>query len=958
MRLCLFLFFFAFLLVPGFANDAVWNCHQDKNSKEWTCTGEKAPATKTSEEPLAREPEPARPAPPVVKEAETSEPAPAPETKAIAKSTETPIAERQIPVKPTVRKAIPVKENLRQEDTREAGWRCKAADGGQDWNCNLTGPDPKGQAHIVASEESVFSLLKPAFDAKQEQVFGTLASQLKYDPWAFCSFEAEGTTGFKPGKQLRDVSPLDVTADYGEVFDNEISSYKGNVEITRADQHSLSNTAQYDSVSQTLDLQGDVYYSEDNLSVYSNSANLKLAQDQATLRNLQFINPSAPLRGTASAAYRESKTLSRYKNVAYTSCPPGNRDWVVHASDLKMNDTTGKGSAKNAWVEFKGAPVFYSPYLAFPIDNRRISGFLTPTWGHTQLSGYHISAPYYWNIAPNADATLKPRYLTSRGMLLAGDFRLLTKYSNSKMDLEVLPHDAIRNTTRYLGSFKNSSRFGSYISSNMDLNYVSDKEYLGELGNALSFPFASHIRSAADLAYVDRSKGISLIGRMENYQTIDKTLTGYNRPYRRMPQFNLDLDHAFDFMPLNAALAGEFVNFQHIDLVDGQRVNIKPSVSSPLQNEWGFIRPKASLQYTDYQLGNRQAGIPTSISRTLPIFSLDSGMIFERELGYANSSLRQTIEPRLFYLYIPRKDQTNIPLFDTSLYDLWFSNLFRENRFSGPDRIQDANQLTAALTTRLLDPETGREKLKFNIGQIFYFQNREVTAPIRIRNLPPIVQVPEEGLPTPIDTASFSPLIAELSSQFSDHWSGESGIQWNPQTNEIVRGKAVLHFIHETDKIVNLSFNFRRDDLIQRTLLNNPSVWYTPVPGTGQIYTPLTDPVVLHGNDLIQSDVSARWPLTNNWYAVGRWEYSWLYNNTQEAFFGIEKENCCWRFRLIGRRYINNINTVNSTFQQLAEGTSQTGVFFQIELKGLTGLGLNLDQFFEQSIFGYRRPTK
>ncbi|MEC4748076.1 LPS assembly protein LptD [Methylomicrobium sp. Wu6] len=963
MHFCFFLFFFAFLLTPGFADDTVWNCHQDKNSKEWVCTGEKASPADTGGEPLAQQPKSIPPAPAEVKETAVSEsaPAPIPEIRAETKAQPKPVAEKQIVVKPTVRKAIAVKENLRQEDNRQAGWRCKAAEGGEDWNCNLTGPDPKGRTRVVAAEENGFSLLEPAFDSNQEQIFANLASNLKYDPWYRCSIEPTAAPAFTPGRYLRDVSPLDVNADYGEVFENEISSYKGNVEITRADQHSISNTAQYDSVSQTLDLQGEVYYNEDNLSIYSNSANLKLAQDQAVLRNVQFINPSAPLRGSATAAYRESQTLLRYKGVAYTTCPPGNTDWVVHASDLKVNDATGKGSAKNAWVEFKGAPVFYSPYLSFPTDARRLSGFLSPNYGNTQRGGFNISVPYYWNIAPNYDALFKPRYLTKRGLLLGSELRLLTPYSNSKVDFEVMPNDQLLNKARFLGSIKNTSQFGSYIHSNVDLNYVSDKQYFGDLGNALSFPNFSFVKSSADLGYTDKSKGISLTGLVENYQTIDQTLTSNSQPYRRLPQIKLDLDHAFNFMPLNAALDGEYTYFQHQSLVNGQRVNIKPSISSPLHSEWGFLTPKASLQYTGYQLSEKSTtdpsqSWPSTVSRTLPILSLDSGMTFERDLGNADSSLKHTIEPRLFYLYIPRKDQTDIPLFDTSRYDLWFSNLFRENSFSGTDRLQDANQITAALTTRLIDPASGREKLKFNIGEIIYFQNREVTAPIRIHYLPNFVTEPAEGFQTPAETGSFSPLVAELSSEFTDHWSGESGVQWNPQTNEIVRSKAVLHFVNETEKILNVGFNYRKDNLVEQTLIKNRDIWFESARQNN--YNPLTDQAVIHGRDLVQSDLSFRWPLLKSWYAIGRWQYSWLYNNSQETFLGLEKENCCWRFRVIGRRWINGANTINSPNQQLAEGVSQTGVFFQVELKGLTGLGENLDKFFEQSIYGYQRPEK
>ncbi|MGR8950959.1 MAG: LPS-assembly protein LptD, partial [Gammaproteobacteria bacterium] len=434
MRFYLFLLLFWVFLTPSaFAGDALWNCYQDKKSQEWVCTGEKGPTAENAA-PLEHKPEPAPQ--PELQESEVEESAPKTGTAAAAGPAEKQIAETAVRTPPAAPKGVTVKEKLYPEESRTAGWKCKAADGSESWDCNLTGPDPKGEAHIVASEEKVFSLLGPAFDAKQEQVFNTLASNLKYDPWANCSIEPGAAPAFTPTKDLRDVSPLDVKANYGEVFDNEISSYEGNVEILRADQRSLSHTAQYDSVSQTLDLQGEVYYSEDNLSLYSNSASLKLASDQATLRNVQFIEPAAPLRGRAAAVYRDSKTLSRYKDVAYTSCPPGNSDWVVHASDLKLNDETGKGAAKNAWLEFKGVPVFYSPYLSFPVDKRRLSGFLAPSFGNTQQSGFNLSVPYYWNIAPNYDATLKPRYYGKRGLMLGGDFRLLTQYSNSSLGLE------------------------------------------------------------------------------------------------------------------------------------------------------------------------------------------------------------------------------------------------------------------------------------------------------------------------------------------------------------------------------------------------------------------------------------------------------------------------------------------------------------------------------------------
>jgi LPS-assembly protein len=368
-------------------------------------------------------------------------------------------------------------------------------------------------------------------------------------------------------------------------------------------------------------------------------------------------------------------------------------------------------------------------------------------------------------------------------------------------------------------------------------------------------------------------------------------------------------------MPLNTTMENEYVYFQHSDLVNGQRINTKPSVSVSLQTPSAFFTPKVSLQHTQYSLSNQIEGTqtPNSISRTLPIFSADSGLFFERGLDIANTPYLHTLEPRLFYLYVPYTNQNDIPLFDSALYDFQYNSLFRENSFSGTDRIQDANQISTALTSRLVDDKSGLERLKLSVGEIFYFRDRLVTAP-----------------GNPIQPGSFSNVVTELSSELTKQLSVTTGLQWNPQLNSIQRGKAALHFSNESNEIFNIGFIYR----------NNP--------------------LIANGsNDITNSDMSFRWPIYDNWYAMGRWQYSWLYNTTQDGFFGLEKENCCWRFRVLGRHYINNINNNTNSLTSNANltptGTAQNGIFFEIELKGLAALGNDLDLFFEQTIYGYRK---
>ncbi|MGZ8907823.1 MAG: LPS assembly protein LptD [Methylobacter sp.] len=964
MRRRLFLLFLPSIYAPAsVANEALWNCAQDKDSKEWVCVGEKKPVDKGSAakvEPVVEPVKEVRPKPseavetvqPIAVKPKRVEPQPEPVENAAPQpgpvehaeiepsapkppvSTKTDKDTRQVSAdsKPVVQApADSGDKKLLQTEINRPGWTCDAKAADKNWDCKLVGADPKGQPRVIAASETGVSLLTPAFDHNEEQTFSNLKSQLKYDPWQNCTVPNGGKPGFVSEKDLREVSPLDINSDYAEIFDNEIYSYVGNVEMTRADQSSVSHKASYDTVSETLDLQGSVYYSEDELAIHSESASLNLANDQAKLREALFISPATPLRGRANAIYRESSTLSRYKDVAYTSCRPGNQDWVVHATELKMNKVTGQGAAKNTWVEFKGTPVFYSPYLSFPIDDRRLSGFLAPTFGNTQRGGFSLSTPYYWNIAPNYDATLRPRYLTKRGAILGANFRYLTGMTNGYTNLEFMPHDSLRNQARYLAALRNDTQFSPHINSNFDLNYASDKDYFSELGNALSTStYSSYLLSQANLGYANN--GVSLRGHVDNYQSIDKAITNAGLPYRKLPQVNLNLNHTFDFMPLKTSMDSEYVFYQHNTLVNAHRTNVQPSISFPLQTAAAFLTPKLSLQSTQYALSNPKGGalsVSNSMSRTLPIFSTDAGLYLEKDVNFFNKSYLHTLEPRLFYLYIPRKDQSDIPIFDTSFYDYSFNSLFLENRFSGPDRLGDANQLTAALTTRLVDAKSGREKLRLSVGQIAYFQDREVILPGYQEPLPGYFP----------DKDKFSNLVTELNAGLTDHISVNTGTQWNPHLNEFVRHNAGLHYIKEPGEIVNLDYRYRKN---------------TTYPGASdtRLY------------DIIQSDVSFHWPVYNDWSAVGRWTYSLLNNSTQESFFGVEKENCCWRFRVIGRRWINSLtlnqnpNIPNAPTVTDANGISQTGIFFQVELKGLTGIGEDLDQFFEKQIYGYRKPQK
>jgi LPS-assembly protein len=864
MLLRIYIVFLLLYAGGSFADSGAWNCEKAAG-EEWACSAEgpKQQPVMTPTDAQNQEPLPARPQP----------------VKAV--------------------KPIPLTRPPQIVAQQRQGWNCKNGDQTDVWNCSLFGADPKGEARIMEEDQTSFTLLSPAFDYKQEQVFATLHSQLKYDPWENCAGAYRAPPDLDAGKSLRDFAPMDVRADYSEVFDKEITSFYGNVVIRRADQKVMSDMASYDTVSETMDAQGHVFYDENELSLYSDTALLNLGSDEARLRDALFISPGATIRGSSDVVYRDSKFLSRYQDAAFTSCRPGNQDWVMHAERLKMNKQTGQASAKHAWLEIKGLPVFYTPYVSFPLDDRRLSGFLAPTWGSTDDNGFSLIVPYYWNIAPNYDLTLRPRYLSKRGGMLGADFRYLTEMTQGTLGGEYLPYDQLDKKQRFALKFENQTQFTPNLNANADVKYVSDIEYIDELKNTLGLAHDRYLKSQANFNY--QTYGVNLLTHFEGFQTIDKQITSEEEPYYKLPQVALNLNHSLADWPLDLAMDNEYVNFFRDSKVSGHRMNLKPSVTLPFESAMGFIRPKASLQYTQYELYNHNPGDQDSISRALPIMSVDSGLFFEKDFNLAGSDYMHTLEPRLFYLYIPYEDQSDIPNFDSSLYDFNYSSLFRENRFSGSDRVQDANQLTYALTTRLVDHDSGQERLNLSIGQIFYLEDRNVVLP---------GQAPE--------THSFSNLVGELNGQLTDHLSFRSGLQWNPDYNDVTRAEVMFRYRDQPNRIFNIGYRYRHDD-------------------------PLQD------STIIQGDSSFRWPIYDHWYGVGRWLYSFKYDSTKESFLGLEKESCCWRFRILWRRYTNALSDDGN-------GEMNQGIFLQLELKGLTSFGDNVEDFLEKNIMGYQRP--
>lgn len=698
----------------------------------------------------------------------------------------------------------------------------------------------------------------------------------------------------EPGSEhsLREtLTPVDdentyLDANESEVLQKEIFNFKGDVFIRRSGREMESDSATYNRAEDTVRAAGNVRYRQRNLSLFGNSGYFELGNDKGEVETItDFRLPEKHGRGSAASMLFESRDHQRIKQGIYTTCNTGSDDWYLHSSDIKLDQVEGVGAARNVWVEFKGVPIFYSPYMTFPLNNKRKSGFLAPSFITSSVAGTDVRVPYYFNIAPERDATVTARNISKHGLQLLGEFRYLSPDSHGQLDLGYLPNDSSANRTRMLVSYRHSGTPAPRWNSEVNFGYVSDKSYFEQLGDTLSVASTTFLERRAEATY--REDNWSATGRVQAYQTVDDAVPGSSRPYQRLPQllFNANLPQDSSRQGpwgRSAALSGEYVHFDRVDSLTAQRIDLQPTASLPYTTDAAYLTPTLGLRHTQYLLNNKTPGTVYDTSRTLPSLSLDSGVFFERDADFGERRYTHTLEPRLFYLYVPLQNQSNIPVFDSGALDFSFANLFQTNRFSGADRVGDANQVTLALSSRLLDSDSGQERLRASIGQVHYFRDRTVTLP--------------GGT---VETAVNSNIVGELSgNEVVSHWSPSASLLWNRQQRQFDKAAIGMHYRSDEKHVINLDYRYQR-------------------------------------GSLEQTDLSAVWPLSrtqqHQWNAVARWNYSLPDRRTLESLGGIEYDTCCWRFRVTTRHFINN--TV---------GGNNTALFLQLELKGLTGFGDNV----------------
>ena len=731
---------------------------------------------------------------------------------------------------------------------------------------------------------------------------------------------------------LRDTSRTHVDAQQVDSSNQTVYHLSGNVKLRRADQLLQADTIDYNNDTTDYDARGNVRYQEAGQLIAGSHMRGNNDASRGIADNVRYQMLDARGNGVAAQGQMLDAMRTRYSQATYSTCDVGHHVWEFRGKTISIDKNTGVGVARDATMRIGKVPFIYLPYFTFPVDHRRKSGFLFPTIGNTSRSGFEISTPYYLNLAPNYDATIDPRIYSLRGPLLAGEFRYLTPGSHGQINAEFVPNDHgtdsglahTQGKQRYLLSLSDSTALwqgwqfvGSY-------NHASDSSYVYDFGNALSRAAVYTLNSNAAIMGGGKWWNASFGGTV--YQNTNPFATDAVLPYQQLPYAKFSMD-----LPLSRWLEfgmdSSAVAFRKVDSVEGEREDLYPYLSADFGNSGWFVRPRLAYRYTAYQLnggyqnygyygllgsGGVSPFTQQSPSRSLPVVSLDSGLVFDRSTTLFGHSYTQTLEPRLYYLYVPYRNQNNLPLFDTSLMSFDYWQLFSPNQFSGADRQMNANNLTGAITSRLLDDQ-GVERLSASFGQIRYFTPQRVQLP--------------NGQQTVLPSTDWagSDYVVQLNLQLSDRWRFNSSYQWNPATRRTDVGYVELQHRLGTDGVLNFAYHYRRGLLEQYT-------------------------------------ASAVYPISALWRLVGSWTYAkpiaGVANSLRgniEAMAGVEYDSCCVTLRLVDRNYVNQAYYGFGPVPTGGNLNQRTNaVMFEVVFKGLGSSGGQIEPLLRRDILGYQ----
>lgn len=721
----------------------------------------------------------------------------------------------------------------------------------------------------------------------------------KIDLWRICP--ATGLLPILESPQQRPTNnQIILNADVIESEGSSVSRLSGNVTITSEKEDIRADDAVYSVNEQKLELQGNVHYRSDQFEFNADSMTRFTNSEKSEINDLEFFIPLNHANGTAKHVSRVDENITTLQDMTYTTCQPGDRIWYFNAREMKLDHAEGMGFAKHMTLRFRNIPVMYFPALSFPIDDHRKSGFLFPGFGNSSRHGAEFYIPYYWNIAPQADATFTPHYLHKRGTKLDSEWRYLTSWSQNRLDYQTLDDD-VYGERRSLLALQHSGKMGEHWATLINATEVSDRDYMRDFSEELSGTSITHLAKNAVLT--GQWNNWRFTTRLLSYQTVDSNIASQDDPYSLKPEMDLS-----GFYP-DIGLGIEFVTENTYTLFDrggdasSDRLDFWSRFSRPFGNSGWFITPAISGRFTSYNPENlNQTGVTnTIVTRSIPTASLDSGLIFEKSAG-ENDKFIKTFEPRVFYLNTPLRNQNDIPVFDTREPAFGMYLLYAENRFAGIDRIGDADQASLSFTNRWINSGNGEEQFRISLGQIFFFQDREVTLPQQ-----------------PPDTREQSGILTELDTRFGKYWSSSLNVEWNPDSGQTDQTLFRLRYNRQARYVFNLGYRYRRAD----NIVNN--------------------------ENLKQADLSFNLPAGENWSIMGKWSRSVEDKTDLDKYLGFEYESCCWAIRVLAREYL--LGRDLSGNPEIENSVSLEFIF-----KGLSRTGGNIGRRLEQNITGYQEP--
>jgi LPS-assembly protein len=707
--------------------------------------------------------------------------------------------------------------------------------------------------------------------------------------------------------------PISLEGDEVESIGDGIVLLRGNAELVQGRQRLTGDELRYNRSTDEIEGSGDVawrspagdWLQTDFLKVQvptqigeAGKSEFKMAARNGINDDTESVAVQA--RGSADQVFLEGAGVTRLKKVIYTTCAEGQDDVMLSASELELDQNTGRGVAKNLGVRFKGIPIFYFPALSFPINDKRKTGVLFPEFGSETDNGFVFGIPWYWNIHEQMDATITPTWYTERGGQVKGELRYMGEDVQGKFNGEFLPgDDKFNGEDRFLVKAEHQQKLGENWTLNGIYNDLSDTEYYNDFYNDIDFYSVFFVDRQASLSY--RGDWLNVGVRAFQYKAVD---TGFSEPYERLPEVTVSTN--FDEGPLDIeyGLRASFVEFSHETFLNAQRFDATPFVELPLENTWGFFKPRVEIRHTQYNLDGDNLQIQTSDpfvnamgqveipagftsfselndtnpSRTAPVFSLDAGLFFERRARWFGRDAIQTLEPRAFYAYAPEVDQSDLPLFDSS--EITYNNfgeIYRANRFYGADRVGDTNQLTFALTSRIDDSETGDRLLKASLGTVVFLKDRKGLEGIDSRTGLPFARAD--------NTDGIADVLGEVHTQLGNNISAYAYLQWNTDASNVRQAQFDFNY---NDGRRFFALGYRYSD-----------------------------------SSIEQIDVRAQLPITERWTVFGNDRFSVRDEENLETEVGFEYNGCCWRLRLF---YQNRVRSTSNDRQSFLAEFELTGL--------------------------------